>query len=236
MVKDVTRKNLLLVRKRYGVDNAIAVAEKALKLPSSKKDFHQQFNGEVCEVVLEMLLDQAIKERHHDWYYSKSVIIPDTESMSEEFLTEIDFVVFTPQCVFCIECKSYAGKKTLIEDGTIIYGNKRRDVYKQNLMHLELLRNLLNNFSKTPRYQMILFNFSHGEIMDKREKAAITKFPLTSYKNVITCMELITKNTNKVWDMVGLKHAKLKLDIYSDNNRERHLHYVQSLHHEEDDK
>ena len=148
MVKDTTREKLLALRDEYGTETAIEVARKSLKVKASGGDFKKQFNGEVCEVVLEMILQAMISQKHPDWFYIKGLILPDAESNNHEFLTEIDFVLFTKECVYCIECKSYAGDKTITGKGTINLANgDSRDVYKQNSMHLEVLDKMIKAFS-----------------------------------------------------------------------------------------
>lgn len=226
MVKDATREKLLELRETYGTATAIEVAKKSLKINSSDVSFKQQFNGEVCETVLEMILQKIIKEEHPDWFYSKSMILPNPDS-NNEFLTELDFVLFTPNCVYCIECKSYAGKKIITDKGTVELNKYSRDVYKQNIMHLEMLSKLIGNFSESPVYRMVLFNFSRGDIVDKRDEKWKGIFPVVDENT----FPFVFKQEGKaVWDMQGLRAARVKLERFSEQNRERHLAYVQSLH------
>lgn len=228
MVKDDTRKRLLAIEEKYGCETAVAVAKESLGVANKNKTFKQQFNGEVCETVLEMLLRKEAKERSGDFFYMKSVVLPDAETLSD-FLTEIDFVVVTSTCIYCIECKSYAGDKILSGNGTVIIKKtgKSRDVFAQNEMHLEVLDKLLRPFGKKPLYQMLLFNFATGSITDERSERAKQIFPVTDEKSII---EYLRKPKNGIWDYKGLCMAKKKIVLFSEKNRSRHLKYVQGLH------
>lgn len=232
MVKDSTRSQLLLLRDQYGTDVAIKVARSALRVRSDDGEFKKQFNGEVCEVVLEMFLQEMIKGGHPDWFYVKGMILPDAESYNREFLTEIDFVVFTRACVYCIECKSYAGDKSITGNGTINLKSSSRDVYKQNSMHLEVLDKMISRFSiaEKPVYQMLMFNFSHGECRDLREERAKCIFPVVDERSFASA---ITVSDEDNWDLVGLLRAKPKFEKFSKVTRAKHLEYVKQLHREE---
>lgn len=233
MVKDCVHQKLFEMQKKYGTAATISVAKKSLKIGKSDVEFKQQFNGELCETILELLLKDSIRDKHEDWFYSKSLVLPDAKTQSD-FLTEIDFVVYTPQCVFCIECKSYQGEKQMIEDGTVVYRAGKRDVYKQNVMHLEVLDKMIGTFSKQPSYQMILFNFSTGNMNDRRAESAKREFPVVDEKSIIKLMELCTVGKSKVWDTEGLRKARVRLENFSSRNHNRHLEYVKSLHGKEE--
>lgn len=232
MVKDSTRVRLLGLRKKYGTKTAIAAAKEALRIYKGDKSFKQQFNGEICEVVLEMLLLDVCATRD-DMFYVKGLVLPDAETLSE-FLTEIDFMIATPRCVYCVECKSYAGDKRIVENGTIVVQNHDfcRDVFKQNKMHLEVLNKMIGAFSKSPRYQMLLFNFSTGSIIDERDERAKRIFPVVDETSIFERMN--EDGLSDVWDYEGLLCAKEKLEKFSNKNRARHLKYVQGLHSEEE--
>lgn len=228
MIKDDTRKRLLAIEKKYDCETAIAVAKESLKVASKDKTFKQQFNGEVCETVLEMLLQKEAGERPGDFFYMKGVVLPDAETLSD-FLTEIDFVIVTSTCVYCIECKSYAGDKVVSGNGTVTIKKtgKSRDVFAQNEMHLEVLDKLLRPFGKKPVYQMLLFDFSVGSITDERSERAKRIFPVVNEKSIV---EYLRKPKSGIWDYDGLCLAKKKIMTFSEKNRSRHLKYVQGLH------
>ena len=232
MVKDSTRDHLLALEEQYGIAVAIEVARKSLRVGTSDGEFKKQFNGEVCEVVLEMLLQKLIREEHPDWFYIKGLILPDADNTQSEFLTEIDFVVFTPQCIYCIECKSYSGTKRISGNGTInLESGRSYDVFKQNSMHLQVLNKMIQNFciSKPPAYKMILFNFSYGKCYDMREVDAKRAFPVVDDKSF---SKVLSKRTRVCWDMQGLRMAKDSLETFSKRTRAKHLKYVQGLHKE----
>lgn len=225
-VKDSARQHLLSIYEKYGSEIAIETARASLTIPKGVgTDFKPQFNGEICETVLEIVLKELCK-RNKQWFYLKSVILPDTETLSD-FLTEIDFVFFTESCIYCIECKSYAGNKTIINEGTVVLKDgKKRDVYKQNLLHLEVLSKLLNGFSKSPEYKIVFFNFSTGTVNDRRNQEWKKRFLLVDEKTFFTVLDEGTA----VWDLEGLRRAAPKIEKFSQKNRDRHLAYVKSKH------
>lgn len=224
-VKDSARKHLLDIYEKYGSKVAIETARASLTISKGGSEFKSQFNGEICETVLEIILKELCK-KNSSWIYLKSVVLPDTETLSD-FLTEIDFVLITGSCIYCIECKSYAGDKTIINEGTVVLKNgKKRDVYKQDLLHLEVLGKLLHGFSKTPKYKIVFFNFSTGEVNDLRDHIWKEKFPLVNDSTFTTILE----NSKPVWDLVGLRRAAPKIEKFSKQNRDRHLAYVKSKH------
>lgn len=228
-VKDSTRKNLLALRDTYGVKVAIEVARKSLKVADSDGDFKRNLNGELCEAVLEILLQDFIKT-HKDWFYVKGMVLPDADNLNSEFLTEIDFVLFSKTCVFCIECKSYSGKTTLKDKGTFILNDgKTRDVYKQNILHLEVLDKMLDPFGKRGKeYQMVLFDFSSGDCSDTRNAKDKKEFLYTTEKNILSILSNASYKGN--WDLEGLRLAKPKFENFSRKARAKHLAYVKSLH------
>ena len=228
-VKDSTRKNLLALRDKHGLKIATEVARKSLKVSDNDVDFKRNFNGEICEVVLEMQLQEFMKT-NKDWFYVKGMVLPDADNLNSEFLTEIDFVVFSPSCIFCIECKSYAGKTKLVDKGTFILSNgKTRDVYKQNSLHLEVLDKMLAPFGKQGKaYQMVLFDFSTGSCTDTRNLKDKKEFLYTTDKDILSVLS--NTNLDGHWDLVGLRMAKPKFEAYSSKARAKHLQYVKSLH------
>lgn len=229
MVKDNTREKLFKLEEKYGLQKTLKVAKASLSVASKDGDFKKQFNGEICESVLELIILDLMKSKK-DLFYSKGVVIPDVEKQGE-FLTEIDFVVYTAECVYCIECKSYAGEKRCIDSGTIVTGKMSRDVYKQNYMHLEVLDKLIRRYAITPVYQMLLFNFSTGNLIDERSDVAKREFPVVNENNVVRA---ITRKGKAAWDLEGLRQADKLIRKFSAHNQKRHLEYVKSLHRQEE--
>ena len=68
MVKDSTRAHLLDLRNKYGTAVAIDVAKKSLAVSASDGEFKKQFNGEICETVLEIIIQDLVK-KNPEWFY-----------------------------------------------------------------------------------------------------------------------------------------------------------------------
>lgn len=236
-VKKAVRKVLLRYQRERGTAVAIEVAKNSLKqyieTPDSVdgKSFHTDFNGEVCETVLEMLIDDY-KKKHpqaHGWMFNRSLILSDpTKPRDNQFLTEIDLLLMTPQCFYVFECKSYSGDKTLYGDGKLIRekGNSC-DVYKQNRMHLEVVQKWLDRLSNRPRYQMVMFDFSNGELHDDRSSVAKAVMPCV---NELSFNSLFSGNLDAVWDVDVIKEVHRLFSSETDALRAKHLAYVKSLH------
>lgn len=224
------RDRIFQLRKSHSLADVIKIAKKSLIINSKDytAEFKTQFNGEICEAILELLIKEWMEKNKVNGALIRSLILRDLNSNNKDFLTEIDMVLFTPWCVYCIECKSYAGDKEIVGDGTICVANGRNfDVFKQNQMHLDVLRGWVDGFSKTPVYQMVLFNFATGEMKDKRDAKARCLMPSTTEQNVLKLFSEVTKT---VWDIKGIKQAIPKLEKFSDEHRAKHLEYVKSLH------
>lgn len=218
---------LFAIYDKYGLEPTFKIAHESLKAHFPTLEAKQKFNGEVCEAVLEIQINHWIKRYSVDACYIRSLILPDAKSKNKNFLTEIDMVLFTPWCVYCIECKSYSGDKILMGYGTLLGGSgKRCNVFKQNAMHLKVLDNMIGGLAVKPKYQMIMFNFSNGEITDNRSEKAKRELPVVNETNLFA---EIYKLNDKNWDMGGIRKAIPIFEQFSDNNRERHLEYVQSL-------
>lgn len=218
---------LFAVYDKYGLGKTLQIAHASLKARLPSLPVKQRFNGEICEAILEIIVVDWVKRSGVDARYVRSLVIPDTKGKNKEFLTEIDMVIFTPWCVYCIECKNYGGDKQLVDDGLLIGANGVKcDVFKQNSMHLEVLHNLIGGLSASPMYQMLLFNFSNGSIDDKRVKSAKSRLPLVDEN---TLLSIVARGGSSNWDMVGVDRVIPILEKYSDANRDRHLQYVQGV-------
>lgn len=225
---------------KKGIGPTIQVAHELLKrqVPGCPEDnmneaeLNAVFNGEVCETVLQVMIADFMKrnpKRTASWRYNKSVILSDLESKSDKFLTEIDALLLTPQCIYIFECKSYAGDKQLIGKGTI----KRKtgndcDVYSQNALHLKMLRQWLNRFSRHPCYQMVLFNFSSGTMEDKRSYDAKKELPCV---DEMSLFPLLRETHLEVWRPEDLDVISKQFDRETAALRKKHLKYVKSLKH-----
>lgn len=230
------------VLKRYhaekGTQVTIEVAKNTLARPMTgvgeigAKEFHQNFNGEVCETILEILIEDYCKKYPKEtkgWKWNKGVILPDRGNVKSDFLTEIDFILFTPECIYIFECKSYAGDKVLVRDGTInrAKGNNC-DVFKQNSLHLEVLKSWMDKLSQNPVYQMVLFDFSSGKMTDSRTQDAKQFMPCVNEK---TLYSIFSNREGHAWDTDVIESVHKLFNKETEQMRQKHLKYVKSLNH-----
>lgn len=236
--KKTIHKLLLDYYNSKGLVPAIQVARELLKKPviskteMSTQELNSIFNGEVCETVLHIMILDFMKNNPtltKTWRYNNGVILSDLETQSDKFLTEIDALLFTPGCIYIFECKSYAGDKELIGKGIITRktGNNC-DVYSQNSLHLKILNQWLHKFSKHPCYQMVLFDFSSGKMMDKRAYDAKKELLYVTDK---TLYPLLRESRLGVWKPEDIDIISSKFATETDKLRKKHLAYVKSLKH-----
>lgn len=222
-----------------GLQATLKVAKSLLKksIPKGTKDMstaeiNAVFNGEICETVLQIMIMDFKKrnpKRTVSWQYNKSVILSDLESGSQRFLTEIDALLFTPGCIFVFECKSYSGEKKLIGNGVITRSNGNScDVYSQNSLHLKILEQWLHKFSRTPKYQMVLFDFSSGSMQDMRTQKAKDELIWVTENNLF---DLLRKDHKQVWYPEDLKAISEQFNKETNALRAKHVDYVKSLNH-----
>ena len=235
--KSATRKVLLNLYKKAGLQVMVSIARDLLASDVRGKvreeciaEFKTEMNGEVAEVVLEAEVQEYCKEHKEatkDWFWCKSLILDDPGG-NTDFLTELDFTLFTPECIYVFECKSYAGDKKLVGSGELLRGvGNSCNVYKQNLLHVRTLNKHLKQFSKNPIYRMVMFNFSRGELEDERSDAA--KFAMTCVDE--TTWESVIVNGAPVWNLKALRPIIQQLKVKGDKHREKHLKYVKSIEH-----
>lgn len=241
--KEATREVLLEKYKNIGKNRTIAIAKEMLKSKLHKDDiqFIADFHGEICECVLEILLLDYKREHPEltkDWKICKSVILKDRNGIDRDFLTEIDLLLMTPECFYLFECKSYSGDKVLTGQGTLTRSlminkkvNKRKcDVYRQSVIHKETCYDWVKSFvlsGREPLLQMCMFDFSLGELVDKRSRASKIEMPCLNETSVI---EYVTRPSEVVWDTRYFNKLSEKLQLTSDKLRASHLAYVQKLH------
>lgn len=230
-LKDSTHTKLMSVYQKYGLQVTLKVAYNLLvkqpQVPSIS--FKTTLNGEVCETVLEILVCDYCRqnrERTRDWCWQKGIILTDPTKKQSSFLTEIDFTLFTPQCIYLFECKSYAGKKILVDDGTIVRENGSEfDVFRQSLLHVETLDKWLANTSTNPVYQLVMFDFSRGELTDTRGAKERKLMPLVNENTLFSALI----EGPVVWDCEYLKKVVAVFEKASPRLRRRHLEYVKGL-------
>lgn len=233
--KDATHKQMMDWYAKYGGKQTL---QKAHDVFHSQKyadnvKFKQAIHGEICECVLEILIRDEIKRNSsaRDWLFCKGTVLKDRVHIQKNFFTEIDFMLFTTECVYIFECKSYAGNKELIGQGILKRDSGNGfDVYKQSLLHKGVLEPWLDGFTlkgRTPLVQMCMFNFSNGELVDKRSRAAKQEMPCLTEDTLISYL----RNPGEaVWDMDCMKHVKEAFDKNSEILRQHHLNYVKGLH------
>lgn len=238
--KETIHSLLLDYYKNKGITPTLQVAHELLKQSvqgcpednMSTAELNAVFNGEVCETVLQIMIHDFMKhnpKRTASWRYNKSVILSDLDSQSKKFLTEIDALLLTPECIYVFECKSYSGDKQLTGKGVITRSNGNNcDVYAQNQLHLKILRQWLNRFSRHPVYQMVLFDFSTGKMSDTRNDSAKKELPCI---NENTLFDLLREEHLQVWRPQDLDEISKQFDRETKALHAKHLKYVKSLRH-----
>lgn len=220
-----------------GIVPTLQVARELLRKPvpgvagQDIASLNASFNGEVCETVLQVLIIDFMKrnpKKTEHWRYNKGVILSDLDSRSSKFLTEIDALLMTPECFYVFECKSYAGDKKLIGQGTIVAKNKTFDVFKQNALHLKILNQWVGRFSQHPKYQMVLFDFSTGEMDDQRAYKAKQDL---MYVSESTLFDLLRESRLGVWRPEDIDSIHKQFDRETKALRMKHLDYVTHLNH-----
>lgn len=233
--KSATHNTLLRLYERAGLTATLTVARELLtsdvrgKVRKDKiAEFKTEMNGELGEVVLEILIKDYCKthpQQTKDWVWYKSLILKDPSSNSD-FLTEVDFILATPECIYVFECKSYAGKKQLQGSGNLVRetGNNC-DVYKQNLLHVRTLDKNLKRAVRKPVYRMVMFNFSNGELTDCRTETAKFSMPCVNERS----WEQVLVKGAPVWNMKLVTAVLDSIEAASDRLRDKHLRYVKSI-------
>lgn len=241
--KEATREFLLTKYKEFGAKKTISLAMEMLKSKSHRDNlqFVADLHGEICESVLEIVLLEFMSrypELTKDWRLEKGMILKDKKNISKEFFTEIDLVLMTPACMFLFECKSYAGDKVLTGSGKLtrtvcidgVQSKKTCDVYRQSVLHKEVFYEWFKQFvvrGKEPLIQMCMFDFSLGELVDRRSRAAKIEMPCLGVGSVL---QYVSQPGEIVWDVTYFDPIIKKLQNISDQLRSRHLSYVKGLH------
>lgn len=235
-VKERTSEKLFQLYQEKGSKFAIEVARGVLGTAKPVKDERaQHLNGQLCETVLEIKLHEYVKQKDLDWIVSKSLVLSDPENRDSDFRTEIDLLLCTRKCMYLFECKSYGGTKCLSGNGVLqsksSNGVKHKfDVYKQSSLHLEVAHKIFDRFSRTPEYQMLMFNFSLGSLEDKRSMRERAEMPCLETDTVIPYLERREAATTENWDLEYIRKALNVLEKDSGRKHLEHLKYVQSLH------
>lgn len=233
--KEATRSALLDLYEQKGKAVALAVAKNMLSLNLNKRtdvnDFRRDVNGELGEAVLEILIEdfgKQHKELTKNWFYTKSMILKDPYG-NKEFMTELDFTLFTERCIYLFECKSYTGNKILVDNGLIQRKDRKGcDVYKQNCLHLKTLDKNVKSFAIVkPAYRMVLFDFSEGTMTDCRTEQAKIIMPCVTIDN---WESILLRSGPVCWDLNKLKPVVSKIVLAGGLLHDKHLEYVKSIH------
>lgn len=241
--KGATNLVLLDYYQRNGITKTMNVAKAMLKAGNHKSNtmFHAHTHGEICETVLEIILQEYIKANklsEKGWFFKKGLILKDINNPDSPFLTELDLTLFTPKCILIFECKSYGGDKEITDICTIKRkGKKPFNVYKQNSLHAKVLYEqfkpfmLVNESTINEKYlQLVLFNFSLGEVVDKRTESCKNIMPSVNEESVISLLNKI-RSGKDLWNIAALKKAAEIICKHSEDYKKEHLKYVKSLKH-----
>lgn len=237
MLKEKAQRQILDIYEERGATMAIAVARRVLELSKGQRNFNSKkiINGEICETVLEIALMEYCK-KNLSAFYSKGLILKNRE-ISEDFLTEIDLVLFTPQKIVIWECKGHNGDKKIKEQCTICRaGEDDYDVYKQNCLHRDAI---IANFERfrianpgtvgcVPT-QLALFNFSLGDVYDMRPEQNKLLMPLIEIGEVEPYIEQCIKGP-VCWNVEALGKAVRIIEANKERLRKQHLAFVKSIH------
>jgi hypothetical protein len=244
LFKDKTRETLLEVYRDRGYNFSVSLASKIIGSEELKKadprvKTRNTVAGEVCETVLEiailefMNLNQKLTEK---WFYAKGLVLKDLDTADTEFLTEVDFILFTPQVIYLFECKGYIGDKRITDRGTIVRaGKKKFDVYNQHVNHLNVFKKNFDSFRKQEyeectSYQMAAFSFSPGLLEDIRSNEWKKELPFLEISDMSNFLSSKCRG-EEVWMIEYCKKAVELIQKDREFFVSKHLSYVTSLHH-----
>jgi hypothetical protein len=219
-----------------GVDAALQVAKAlmdACNKSSSNIAGKSAVKGEVSEAILEVML------RKFQNLVSPSVIIKNfciRAQTGNQRTTEIDLAMFTPVRIYLFECKSYNGKKTLNNECTVKSPSITKDIYKQSLVHMEILNQYMDKYrinrmwKGTSPYKLYFFEFSSGSIIDKRNDKWKHTMPLITLDNIdkVLCEEFLTPQKAN-WDLERAWKCIKQLYKLSESNFKDHMIRMYSL-------
>lgn len=238
---DRINKYILEFYEKHDLRNTIALGRCMLncKFGKHKEDFRTAVHGEVCESILEVMIKEFLKKNNLEkrWFYTKGLVLKDLNNLESEYLTEIDFILFSPHKIFIFECKSYGGHKYLKDKCTIVRSKKKPfDVFSQHEKHSNTL---LNNFigfrapeklgeEKVAPVQLILFDFSNGDLEDQRTDLWKKVMPVVNEKDLGLFLAKY-KDVPGSWDVKALYKAVKMINKNNNKRRDEHLRYVKDL-------
>lgn len=182
---------LVNVYKKYGVNMFLDVCAKMLDIKDRKDhEKKKQTNGEVCEIVLDVLTQRYIEKKRLRAHTFHSMILKDKNNSKSDFRTELDFTLISPR--FCVtgECKSFVGDIVVTSECTLERTSFSADVARQSRLHLNTLIPYLEEYTlsdaqvtKVPA-QMFCFVYSNGTIRDTRDQACKRTVPILTISNL----------------------------------------------------
>lgn len=217
----------------------IAVCREILE----KKASTPEMRGEVCEIVLYVMLNDFIEKNNlKDWRVSKGLILKDVNREKDHgYYTEVDLTLFTPKCVYSFECKCYKGKKYLSDKGTLYVKRgkeykKSLDVFDQHFKHFKVLYENIKfaidksvDSSKYKTFKLLYFDFSIERTEDRRDDKYKSLFPIINESNLYSLFRSYNQRPN-YWNMNLVNKAIDIIEKASKSNSKKHLDYVKSLH------
>lgn len=240
---------------QYGLSYTVSLATAIIGRENARKRIkgsHDRsvISGEICETVLELAIKDFMNlnpEKTRDWHYVKGLVLKDTKNPNSEYLTEIDFVLFTERRIYLFECKSYKGDKVLTGEGTIKRkGEKDFDVYKQHSKHASVF---LGNFKaffdedvltttchyldddrNTPSAcKLVSFLFAAGTVQDKRKGEWKYNFPFVELDRLFHLM-LEDEKLQPCWNLKQTREVVTIIEKHKEAYTRKHLAYVTNLH------
>lgn len=237
-LKDRTNKVLLDAYKAKGFRYALSLAEGIVKANHNKPMSERNVVvGEICEAVLAVCISEYMRlnpERTKGWFFTNQFIIGDMETRNPKFLTEIDFVLFTPSKALLFECKGYIGDKVIVDKGTITRkGRENFDVYEQHRNHALTFSRMFGHFrmSGVPEfdcYQLAVFLFCTGSIEDKRNSTYKKVLPFVEVDGLFKLLSEI--DTTPRFQMDYVRRAVDIVESKKDALVDKHLAFVKSRH------
>lgn len=234
-VKDATRVNMIKMwNKTKDLPKFIKIVRATLNKPNSSPEIR----GEMCEVVLELILKKYIHDHNKPWFVSKGLILKDLDRLNSNYSTELDLTLFTESLVVAFECKSYKGDKKLKRECSIYTKNNnggynfKYDVYSQHIKHFNVLHKNIKQCLETHKnvkpYKICLFQFASGTLIDERDVKYKRLMPCTDEVNINRFLDSLS-NREKYWNLVELKNLIHILESDKETKTIEHLNYVKSI-------
>jgi len=191
-------------------------------------------------VLAELVLFHTIKEwiKHNNlqntWKIYHSLFVPFKNKQGQ---TELDIVLASRFTVVVFEVKSYNGEKTLKGECTIVRKSSSRDIFKQNAMHVRVLKEAMNPetiLSDVGAFKSVLFSFATGSINDKRTETYKRLMPVVDENSLVHFLNSLLAKANRTnWG----DNIFNELDSIADNKitMEEHIRFLEERYAEDQD-